>query len=235
MKTKEVLSILKDYSSESIDLEEAVVSLKNVEPVDLYLAETELIDRGFGNNELKKIAEVYLKVLSKRSDVLYDALPDEHPLKVLMKEHKKLESFLNIMDELREKIADGLTEEQRVMLERTVENLYELDKHISKEESVIFSRLNKGKMRGRTTLLTEEHGDIKKLRKRLKDLLVKDEDTEEISDCLDGIIYLLREHSYIENDLLYPVAYENLNDWEDIAAENGRIGDCEFARIPRVK
>lgn len=228
MKDKEIVSLLKKYSVGKMSKQEIVYSLENVEPIDLYFAEAELISDGFDKTELKKIAKVYLTVFSKISEDFYVALPDEHPLKVLMKEHKVLKGVLNKMDELSEDIGDELKEENSMILEQTLDNLYELDKHIRREESVIFPRLDKDKMHGRITLLNDEHVDFRRSRKKLEELLVEGQEVEDISNILDDIIYLLREHSFIENDLLYPVAYKKIEDWDDVAAESDRIGYCKF-------
>ncbi len=126
-----------------------------------------------------------------------------------------------------------MDEKHKASLNTALNNLIELDKHIQREEETIFTRLHDLDLGGRTIILTEEHDDLREHREKLKDLMDEDGDVAEIANELDSIIYMLRFHAFIENDLLYPVAFEKLEDWEAIAAENDEIGYCEFARIPR--
>ncbi len=231
MKTKCIMYILKEFCAGKMDKREAVKSLEEVEPIDLYLAEVELVSDGFGSKDLKNIADIYETLLSGKSNEFYETLIDEHPLKILMTEHKKLRRSVYVCDNISKNISNSLTVEQETILKLLVDNLYELDKHIRREEEVIFPRLKERDMSGRTILLSDEHEDLKELRTRLRALLTEGRDTDDIIQVLDDMIYTLREHSFIENDLLYPTAFDVLDDWDEIAAECDKIGGCEFVPI----
>ncbi len=230
MRTENVMRIFKEYCREEITKEAAIDELQDASPMDIYFAELELMDQGFGDAEFGKISKLYHYLIAGSSKDMFKKLPAEHPIKKLMFDHEKLESFLYVIEEL----LDNMDDKHKTALNAALKNLFELDKHMQREEETIFSRLHDLGLEGRTVILTEEHDDLREHREKLKNLLDEDGDVAEIVQELESIIYTLRFHAFIENDLLYPVAINKLEDWEEITAECDKIGYCEFVRIPRV-
>ncbi len=106
MKTENVIRIFKEYCREEITQEEAIDDLKDATPMDIYFAELELMDQGFGDNELGKISKLYHYLIADRSKDMFKNLPEDHPIKKLMLDHEKMESFLYVIEELLEGIGD---------------------------------------------------------------------------------------------------------------------------------
>ncbi len=201
--------------------------------MEIYLAEIDLIAQGYGTAELSRISELYDHLIASNHLEIKKELDKGHPILKLMIEHDNLFNFILALERFSDDIGDELGDEQKEFLKIVVKNLFELDKHFQREEKTIFNRLRTQRLEGRTILLSEEHDDIWEDRECLKKLMGEGGNGDEIMEKIDNIIYILRFHAFMENDLLYPVALEKIEDWERVSAESDKIGYCEFIPVPK--
>ncbi|MFO7792003.1 MAG: hemerythrin domain-containing protein [Candidatus Saliniplasma sp.] len=227
MNTKYVTEILKDYHDEKISSKETVDKLKEATPLDLYMAEVELIEEGFSGKELAGISQIFLQLVGGFSKNILKDIDSDHPIRKLVGEHERVKSLL-LTIETHMKHEDIETDMKNTV-KYFIETITELQKHFDREEEVIFPRLNNLKKVGRTILLEEEHGEILEMRDELQEALSEGTvDTEDVKEILYDIITDLRMHTFFESDMLYPTALEILDDWDEIKKESDHIGYCKF-------
>ncbi len=232
MKVGQVEEILKSFMTGETTEEEALKELQACIPLDIYLAEVVLLESGISMTDLKKMSEIYPDLLKGESEKLVKALDKHHPILDLITEHERVNSLLLLMDEIADRVENDdyhISDEDIAKLEKILKNFDEISKHQRREEDVIFPRMKELDLRGRTILLTEEHDDFRKSLEILKqEISSQDIDVQNLLDQICFITYNLRFHTFIENDMLYPVVVKKLDDWDDIKDECDEIGLVEF-------
>jgi len=232
VKIRQVEEILESFVNKEITEEEALKSLQESTPSEIYLAEVDLLESGISMTDLKKMSEIYPELLKGGSEELVKTLDNQHPIRDLITEHERINSLLLLMDKIADRMEkDGyqITENDIAKLEKILKNFGEISKHQRREEEVIFPRMKDMELRGRTILLTEEHDDFRKSLEMLRqEIYSQDIDVQNLLDQISFITYNLRFHTFIENDMLYPVVVKKLDDWDDIKKECDKIGLIEF-------
>ncbi len=226
-----MIDIFKEYCKGGLEKTEAERKLRGTEPMEIYMAEMDLIAQGYGTAELSRISELYVQLIESEHLEINKTLDRGHPISKLMVEHDNLLAFIQSLMGISDDIKHDTVHRLKI-LDIVVKNLFELEKHIQREERIIFKRLRAQGLEGRAILLAEEHCDIRVHRKRLKYLVDNHDDCHETFTVIDDILYMLRFHTFIENDLLYPVALNSIKDWERVSAESDDIGYCEFLPLP---
>lgn len=122
---------------------------------------------------------------------------------------------------------DDHEEEERIQI--IAENIVEENKHYRREEEIIFPRLKVKGITGTPWLLKKEH----KRRKSQKRTFLKyvenpKENEDQLIDLVNSMSYILREHVFKENTILYPIAIEQSDEWGTIRKEAKKIGCCQF-------
>lgn len=227
--TEKVEKVLMEFYEGEISRRDIIEKLENAEPYDLYMAELELMNAGLQKKDLAEISEIYLDLIESETDDKFFKLDDDHPVRRFVIEHEKIKSMLLVLEG---SIMRDELEANRKKFENIFENLNEFKRHIKREERTLFDRLRKEESPGRILLLSEEHDDFIKILERIRDLSEDwGNNIEKIKDGAKEMIYTLRMHHFIEDDLFYPVVLDLLDDWDEIKEENDRIGYCEFKPV----
>ncbi len=236
MDVDDVTEILRSYYFDLLTEEEAIESLKEASSFDLYLAEIELLAEGFKEKEIKKIGKLYVDLIDGKSKELKRKLKKYHPIRQFIVEHEKIEAFLFKMDELSSELRYGSTDIDPVKIDAIMINLIEADKHFIREEKALFSQMKKlhnGGLVGRLGMLKDEHRQFRKQREELSNLVDDlDKNRDKIIEELDEMLYNLHLHKFIEDDMLYPVAVREIDDWNRVKKTADEIGYCDFVAIP---
>ncbi|MFO7990753.1 MAG: hemerythrin domain-containing protein [Thermoplasmata archaeon] len=232
MKVKDVLEVIRAYHEGEIQESQAIEKLRSVTPLELYLAEVEMYQEGYQESEIKDISKLFLDLLREESIKSITPLGLDHPLKILVKEHNMINSFLLTVDDIVMKLSDDPSSIEKEKFEKILNNLDELKKHIRREEELIFPLLNEKGYANRTILLASDHSEFMDAVEKLSSLCDDiEENKEQIIEQLNVLIYRLRDHAFIENDMFYPLALEKIPDWEKIKQNSEAIGYCEFEPI----
>lgn len=156
----------------------------------------------------------------------------KHPLYAFLSEHEQILSFLEVLDTIKAALPEGLTSEERDVLRSIAENFVEANKHYTREEEVLFQRLQSKGINGTPSVLKRDHERLESLKERfLKYAKNPEGNEEELIKLIDSLPYLLREHIFKENTILYPIAIEKLEDWDSILKEAKKIGFCQFQSL----
>ena len=229
MSVEKLTEVLMDLADGKISEQKALEHIKEATPTEISRAEQNLLDKGISESDLQKFCKVHLKAVEDEVDELKRILDDDHPIKTLMLEHDEILKSLEVLEELSERIEEGLSEDDKERLKEAAHHLIEAEKHHKREEDTLFPRLREKGITGPPRIMEMDHEDMWPRKKEL-DKLVKlpEENAKEIKKTIDHIVFHLRDHIFKENNILYPSALNELEDWDVIKKECDSIGYCCF-------
>ena len=211
MEVSEIIKNLKSFHSGKISKEEAAENIKAASPSELSLAEIKMMSEGFEEKDLKDISKVFLSVIEDKKQRYKNKLEDDHPVKRFIKDH---EIILKRMDEIDHILSDDGSLKYGDF--RYIKNSFEeFGKHHENEESTILPILKDNGNRGRVNLVKNEHKRIEKKENKIEDIL-SEEDQEKAKEELKELRYLLNKHTVMENNYLYPIALDKIDEWNSI-------------------
>lgn len=240
---EELKNLLRELRSEE-DLskvkEKARELLKNVDPKVLSLAEQELVEEGMSREELRKLCDIHLELLSGSITKVEGGMKPTHPITILKEEHEIILENLNNLERVLKKVKNsknfGEIEKELEQLEAIAHVLLDAESHHGREEKALFPRLEKHGITGPPSIMRMEHTDLRK-RKKALGKLVEDrgnmsyrEFADKLNEVGSYILKMLTDHIFKENNILYPTALESLKDseWNEIKTEFDDIGYCCF-------
>lgn len=221
--------------------EEALDLVKDINPLELSIAEQKLIDKGMKPEDLRHLCDIHMEVLKDELEKLKMKIDKGHVLYTLITEHDEILEFLTELDKLNLKIQNmDSYQKQREEFEELRElslNILDSEKHHQREEDVLFLEMEKREITGPTRIMKMEHDELRKRKYSLKELAhnVENMDFEEFKSKLDEIskyiVFNLRDHIFKENYILYPTALESIDKidtWDEMKSRCDDIGYCKF-------
>ncbi len=210
--------------------------LETTTPEEIAQIEQELVQEGMPREELHRLCDVHLALFADQTKNQTLNLPNEHPLSILMEEHKllthdseRLGIITNLVDEACDYvyINDALTELQQI-----VTDLLKAEKHYQREENVLFPMIEKHGITEPPAIMWMEHNQIRENKKELQKLAQNWNSTkyQEFKTRLDQIstalCSLLPNHFFKENTILFPAANQVIteDEWTEIRNEFDEIG-----------
>ena len=240
----ELTGILKKLNTGNISPElrrEALEIVKNIDPVELSIAEQNLVDEGMNPNDLRHLCDIHMEVLKDELEKIKNSLEVGHVVNTLIVEHDKILEFLTRLEELNSEVQklDSIKGNEQYVdeLKVTIDNIIAAEPHHKREEEVLFKELEGNEITGPTRIMRMEHDDLRGKKREIRELLncieyIPFEDFKErLQDLTSYLIFNLRDHIFKENTILYPTALESLKDeelWEDMKKRCNEIGYCSF-------
>jgi len=214
--------------------------LESVTPLEIAKIEQELIEEGMQREEIQRLCDVHMAVFREQLEKQKLDISPEHPINILMEEHK-------IMLQLTEKLGNIASKIQKINdlsyigeeihdLEHIAEDFTDSEKHYLREENVLFPILEKHGITEPPAIMWMEHNQIREEKKQLSKL-VKDFDTinfqdfkKKLGETSEKLSNLLPNHFFKENNILFPTALRVISEeeWKDIRREFDEIGYCCF-------
>ena len=224
---------------------EALDIVSNISPIELSIAEQNLIEKGMNPQDLRHLCDIHMEVLKGELDKIKTKIEPGHVVDTLIVEHDKILEFLTELEEINSKIQklesyDSSLEEFEA-LKIVVDNILDAENHHQREEQVLFAEMESREITGPTRIMRMEHDDLRTKKKFLKQTaeevskLQFNEFKEKVDDTAKYIIFNLRDHIFKENYILYPTAIESITEketWEDMKRRCDEIGYCRFT--PKV-
>lgn len=224
---------------------EAQELLREVDPVDLSLAEQRLIEEGTNPEELRSLCALHLEMLEGELRSLKASLVPGHPIHTLVAEHDEIMRFLDELEGVNSRIQGGVSGEilaaSLETLSHIAHHLMEAERHHKREEDALFPELEKRGITGPPRIMRLEHDELRKRKKRLAELagrileqpsLLGDGHVRrELDDIVKYILFNLRDHIFKENNILYPSALDAITEqevWLEIKRKCDEIGYCCF-------
>lgn len=241
---EELTSILRKLNTGNIseDLrKEALEVVKNIDPMELSIAEQNLIDEGMNPQNLRHLCDIHMEVLKDELEKIKNKLETGHVVNTLIVEHDKILEFLSMLEELNNNVQalDEIkgNEEYINKLHFAIDNILDAEKHHQREEDVLFKELEGDGITGPTRIMRMEHDDLRGKKREIKELLNCinymdfDDFKERLQDLTAYLVFNLRDHIFKENTILYPTAIDSINDdsrWDDMRRRCDEIGYCGF-------
>jgi len=243
-KRKEILKqIIKELHAGS-PLEELKQRFANfltgLKPEEVALAEEELIKEGLPREEIRRLCDVHLAVLKESLEGGIRALPEGHPIAILMEEHKIMtslaENLVALVSMLESESESNKVKEIFDKVGHIAEDFIDSEKHYLREENVLFPLLEKHGVTEPPAIMWMEHDQIREKKKELYSLVGKyseffDKETVNFLKRVSKEIQdLLQSHFYKENSILFPTSLNLLSEgeWANARKDFDEIGYCCF-------
>lgn len=171
-------------------------------------------------------------------------LESGHIIHTLMAEHDRILGFLKELGRTNQTIQnmvslDKAKKESKELLD-IAKHLIEAESHHQREEEVLFPELEKREILGPPEMMRMEHKELRSKKKELLKIVQNINKTnfnvKRLNKVVNFIISTLEEHIYKENNILYPMALEVIEEkdiWDKMKTECDKIGYCCFT--PQVK
>lgn len=224
--------------------EKAAEFIKNMDAKTLSLAETELMQEGMSQDELRILCDVHLAVYGDERQRQQSEMAAIHPIGILIDEHKiilrNLEELRSIVEQAEAARDFGEIGDQLSRLKAISHLLINTESHHQREEEALFPRLEKHDVTETPQVMRLEHEELRAGKKRLAELVVRTESMDyrefarELGKAGSYITDALRDHIFKEDNILYPTALQILRpeEWSKVAEEFDSIGYCYFTPRP---
>ncbi|MDP4105447.1 MAG: DUF438 domain-containing protein [Bacillota bacterium] len=206
----------------------------------ITIPEISQLSNDFLEDEGISIAEVH-DLYTNHLEIFKDSIevdqttqhPEEqpgHPIHTFILENKELDKLLQLKLQVHiEQFAKEDSDEHVYLLLEDINMLLDIDKHYSRKENLVFPYLEKYGIFGPSTNMWRIDDYIRDSIKLAKLKLTNySGDKEEVIEAVDYIINEVSGMIYREENILFPMALNNLteDEWIKIAHESDEIGFC---------
>lgn len=243
-KINKLTEVLQKLNKEDITdglRKEALEIVSDINPIELSIAEQNLIEEGMNPHDLRNLCDIHMEVLKGELDKVRTKIEPGHVIDTLISEHEKLLGFLTQLEEINRKIQKLESYKNNIgeieALKDIIDNILDAENHHQREERVLFAEMEDREITGPTRIMRMEHDDLRAKKKFLKELAENvsyidfDEFKEKVDETSKYIIFNLRDHIFKENYILYPTAIEAIQEkevWKDMKKRCDEIGYCGF-------
>lgn len=232
---KEIIKELhagKNVDEVKAKFEEAVGDVTVVEISQLERALMQ--EEGIPVAEVQRLCSVHAAIFKGSIEEIHRSEKPEdepgHPIHTWKMENKEVDMLVNFKIQLHtERFEKEDSDENRFKLLEDLNLLWDLDKHYSRKENLLFPYLEKYGIDGPTKVMW---GVDDAIRLAIKEAKVKLTDyqgnKEEVVAVLNQVIKEVTEMIFKEENILFPMALQTLteDEWVKIAAESEEIGFC---------
>jgi len=212
--------------------------IEGVSATEISAMETALINEGMPVSEVQRLCDVHAAVFDGTIEQIHQA--DDpgaiigHPVNTFKLENRAIERL--IKKKLNPNIAELKNNNLEVIddLKLNLLELYEIDKHYSRKENLVFPFLEKYGITAPPKVMWGVDDEIRNDIKECIALASNDKiDYGDLVAKLEAAIIRVEEMISKEENILLPMAGESLveDEWFKIARESGEIGYCLFEPI----
>jgi len=191
-------------------------------------------DEGIPVEEVQRLCSVHAAIFKGSiQDIHRSHQPEEqpgHPVYTLKKENAELDRLLHFSISLHlDQFRKSDDEHNRLKLLEDLSLLYDVDKHYSRKENLIFPFLEKYGIFGPTKVMWGVDDAIRGAIKEAKQYLIDyNGNVEQVIACIEQVSREVSEMIFKEEHILLPMALDKLteDEWVSIARESDQIGFC---------
>lgn len=229
-------------------LKELILDLHNGKPVEEVkerfskliegLAATEisqmeqaLIHEGMPVEEIQRLCDVHAAVLGTSVQQIHadDSVQENHPVSIFKRENRALEALMNnvLAPELGN-YAKG-DEEALGILKKAFASLWEIDKHYSRKENLLFPIMEKHGITAPPKVMWGVDDEIRAVIKETRKLLNSDTpEKEKLVEKAQEAINRVNEMIFKEENILFPMILETFTEeeWQQVSEASSEIGYC---------
>lgn len=226
---KEVIRELHEGKTVEEVKEKFAAVIDGVSPKEIGEMEVQLVKEGLPIEEIQYLCDVHAAVFKGTLEEIHN--PEQvpgHPVYTMKQENEAIEEFMEdtIKPNIERFKADDSKDHVNDLLENFKE-LWEIDKHYSRKENLIFPYLEKYGVTAPPKVMWGVHDEI---RTKIKAIQLdldkytgnKDELVKKMEDALDQV----KEMIFKEENILFPMSLETLieDEWITIFKESEEIG-----------
>ena len=203
--------------------------IQGVTAKEISEMEVQLVKEGLPIEEIQNLCDVHAAVFKGSIEEIHH--PEEvpgHPIYTMRQENKAIEEFIE--ETLRPnliKFRDYDSEENRLALVADVNLLWDIDKHYSRKENLIFPYLEKYGITSPPKVMWGVDDEIRaKIREVKLSLTSYKGNKGEIAGKMENTLTQLKEMIYKEESILFPMCLDTLteDEWINIYNESDEIG-----------
>jgi len=247
-KLKEVIMELHAGKSVEEVKEKFAGVIEGVSPLEISMMEVALVKDGLPIEEIQYLCDVHAEVFKGSLEEIHH--PEEvpgHPVYTLREENKALEELMDkdIKSSL-DKFMEDDNEDNKFDLIEQVNLLWDIDKHYSRKENLIFPYLEKAGITAPPQVMWGVDDEIREKIKLAKDALVNySGDKNDIKEKIESAITQIKDMLFKEESILFPMCLETLteDEWIKVYEGSAEIGytlippqkDWELKRVNVIK
>lgn len=198
------------------------------------LEQTLMEEEGIPVEEVQRLCSVHTAIFKGSINEIHrSATPEEqpgHPVHTIKMENAEIDRLINFkialhMDRLRKEDSEA----NRLKLLEDINLLFDIDKHYSRKENLLFPFLEKYGIYGPTKVMWGVDDGIRLGIKEIKAKLADyGGNREELLGLMERVLKEVSEMIFKEENILLPMALEKLteDEWLKIAKESDEIGYC---------
>jgi hypothetical protein len=210
--------------------------LSQVSPLMISIAESELVNEGYSQDELMSVCDIHLEFFRENIQNPDLDVPEDHPIATFNKEHTAIMSYFEKLrgsiKALKAKGSFDNASDELNKIEKIFDKLKEAESHNVRQENTLFPALEKQGIERPPAIMWQEHNDMKDDKKKIHNLLNErdNKDFDDLIGALEAMATLLAEkfanHTQKEQNILYVTALKVLsdNDWNEIKEECDELG-----------
>ncbi len=203
--------------------------IEGVSPREISEMEVQLVKEGLPIEEIQNLCDVHAAVFKGTLDEIHhpEQVPG-HPIYTMKKEN---EAILNLIDEsLMPKLDEFRKEDSEENISSLIQDinlLWDIDKHYSRKENLIFPYLEKYGVTAPPKVMWGVDDEVRQKLKGIKlDLVNYTGNKGELVGKIENAIEQIREMVFKEESILFPMSLETLveDEWIQIYEESDEIG-----------
>jgi hypothetical protein len=226
---KQVIKELHEGKSVDEVKEKFAQVIEGVSPVEISQMEVQLVKEGLPIEEIQHLCNVHAEVFKGTLEEIHhpEQVPG-HPVYTFKRENEALTNLIETeIKEHLSKFKEVDSKDNILNLIEDVNLLWDIDKHYSRKENLIFPFLEKYGVTAPPKVMWGVDDEIRALIKGLKLSLTNyDGNKEEIIDKFNKATKEVKEMIFKEENILFPMALETLteDEWISIYLDSDGIG-----------
>ena len=203
--------------------------IEGVSPREISEMEVQLVKEGLPIEEIQNLCDVHAAVFKGTLDEIHhpEQVPG-HPIYTMKKENEAIIKLIDksIVPKL-EKFRKEDSKENVSLLIEDINLLWDIDKHYSRKENLIFPYLEKYGVTAPPKVMWGVDDEIRQKIKEIKlDLVNYVGNRGELVEKVENVIDQIKEMIFKEESILFPMSLETLveDEWIEIYEESDEIG-----------
>jgi hypothetical protein len=198
--------------------------IKNVSAKEISDMENSLMAEGISENEVKRLCDVHVSIFKDALEPeVQSGTPPGHPVHTFKLENREFEKAVASLEEMLNYVKqdqEKALSDYKGALTSNLEVVAEIDKHFLRKENQLFPLLESKGVHGPTKVMWQFHDDIRKMLKNTKQA-VEGGNVQEFIAKGEELINTITEMIYKEENILFPMALETLNEPEWVKVRQG--------------
>lgn len=243
---KEIIKELHNGQDEAHVKERFKQAIGNITIQELSQMEEALMkEEGIPVEEVQRLCSVHASIFEGSIDEIHRSEKPEdqpgHPVHTFKLENKAIDRHVNFTLQLHvDRFKKEPSNENRLKLIEDLNLLYDIDKHYSRKENLLFPYLEKYGIYGPTKVMWGVNDQIRAVIKDAKQLLSDERAADNLHVILHTLQVVITEVTAMiskEENILFPMALNALteDEWLKIAQESDTIGYCMIETVETWK